>query len=144
MRSFLLAVLASGALLLTACDSQLALEVQLTLPAAYMQTLSYPAQFAFETDEHIGASETLCEPLDQEYYITLDDSATACAAPLDVRIAEGPWNPPSTGCVTESGNPYHVLIDNGGSQVATATAYADYTDGGCKGASDTVRITLGQ
>jgi hypothetical protein len=144
MRSLVLAVPAFGWLLLAACDPHLDIEVQLTLPVAYMQSLAYPAQFAFQTDEHLGASATLCAALDQEYYITLDDSAIACAAPLEVRVAEGPWNPPSTGCVASNGNSYSVLMQNGGTEIATGTAYADYTSGGCKSASDTVKITLGQ
>lgn len=144
MRSIALGAVALGWLALTACTKTMELEVQLTIPVAYQQTLTFPVQFAFETDLHRGSSETLCGETDLEHYIALTDDVEGCAQPLEVRVAVGPWTPPSTGCVTERGNNFDQVLEQGGTEIATAMAFEDYSASSCESASEIVRITLPQ
>ncbi len=138
-----LVTLTLGWLVLVACTPTLGLEVQLTLTPAYMASLTYPVQLAFTTDLHRGASQSLCGAYEQTYFVTLRDETEACAEPVEVRVAVGPFDPPATGCVEERANTYAQALELGGSHVASETAFAEADPLRCDGGSEIVRITLG-
>ena len=126
-----------------ACSRAIVLEVEISVPQALQATLTYPVQVAFESDVHTGHSQTLCAAESTDVVVFLDDTATGCAEPIEVRAALGAWTAPITGCTETDGNSYASVIEDA---QATATTMAfesvDSSGGLCKGAHETVTMIL--
>jgi len=139
-RLLVVAALLAAAL---ACTPVTVVEARITLPAALQASLTYPVQVAFETDVHVGQSQTLCDARTEDWLVVMEDESNECAEEMFVRAVLGPWTAPMTGCVEGEGNSFTAVAE-----IAVATgnglAFEDFDNGSgrCLGGEDAVDLVL--